>query len=163
MQRAQSSKLDKRSRHLEQFPCHLVRAANDPQLSCLLRSGRSHETSSQNGIHLHQQVTHQSNFGIPIFEGSPLVVLAACFVILVNLQEYGQIPASHYHAKMTPGQRISVQNRWQSGALQVPVYLHFNILLLHHATSLQQQHCLYWHPEVPALADEARLQPHHDA
>lgn len=122
--------------------------------------------SGDYAIHLHQEVTCQPNiFGISHFEGSwqSSVVLAACFFIIVYLQEYGQIPASHYHAKMTPGQRISVQNRWQSGALQVPVYLHFNILLLHHATSLQQQHCLYWHPEVPALADEARLQPHHDA
>ncbi|KAK9840154.1 hypothetical protein WJX74_004247 [Apatococcus lobatus] len=37
------------------------------------------------------------------------------------LNEHGQIPASHYHARMTPGQRVSVQNRWQSGELQVVV------------------------------------------
>ncbi|KAK9859852.1 hypothetical protein WJX84_001189 [Apatococcus fuscideae] len=35
------------------------------------------------------------------------------------LNEFGQIPASHYHARMTPGQRVKVQNDWQSGKLQI--------------------------------------------
>lgn len=60
--------------------------------------------------------------GPPASKGRPpeAKVLAGCFFTSsVSLQEYGQIPASHYHAKMTPGQRVSVQNRWQSGQLQV--------------------------------------------
>lgn len=79
--------------------------------------------------------------GPPASKGRPpeAKVLAGCFFTSsVSLQEYGQIPASHYHAKMTPGQRVSVQNRWQSGQLQVigscrsAVFCHCVMLVLLH-------------------------------
>lgn len=35
------------------------------------------------------------------------------------MQEEGGLRAQHYHAGMTPKQRIDVQNRWRSGGLQV--------------------------------------------
>lgn len=33
-------------------------------------------------------------------------------------QDEGGLRAQHYHAGMTPAQRISVQNRWRCGAVQ---------------------------------------------
>ncbi len=37
------------------------------------------------------------------------------------LQEHGGIAARHYHAGMTPKQRMGVQNAWRSGRHQVVV------------------------------------------
>ncbi|KAK9817076.1 hypothetical protein WJX72_009158 [[Myrmecia] bisecta] len=37
------------------------------------------------------------------------------------LQEQGAIPSRHYHAGLTPKQRVEAQNKWQSGQVQVVV------------------------------------------
>lgn len=40
-------------------------------------------------------------------------------VAVLVVQEQGGLRAQHYHAGMTPAQRIDVQNRWRCGKLQV--------------------------------------------
>ncbi|KAK9835234.1 hypothetical protein WJX81_007757 [Elliptochloris bilobata] len=42
-------------------------------------------------------------------------------VVAAYLRNEGGLRAQHYHAGMTPSQRINVQNRWRCGAVQVVV------------------------------------------
>ena len=37
----------------------------------------------------------------------------------MSVQEHGELTAGHYHAGMTPKQRIRVQSEWHAGRLQV--------------------------------------------
>ena len=58
--------------------------------------------------------------------GSPSAPRAACLArsarkSINSAQDEGGVAAHHYHAGMTPRQRVDVQNRWRSGELQVVV------------------------------------------
>lgn len=39
--------------------------------------------------------------------------------VAAEIRERTGVPAAHYHAGMTPGQRMQVQNDWREGRIQV--------------------------------------------
>ena len=40
-------------------------------------------------------------------------------VVAAQIREHADVPAAHYHAGMTPAQRMRVQNDWRAGRTQV--------------------------------------------